>query len=219
MNLKHDKHRLNTIIVVLILIISQFFYSCKNNSSPRKISDKERDSIGQKSADTTFIHDTLYVDFPVPFPVLKDTIIYRDVLVPAVVDTLAILNAYNAKKVKIDTLKLEYGYITVIDTLSGSNLISRKYFPKIKVPVKEKIQKIKEEPRGNLYLGLNGGLDKPNYVYSLGTSLLYKTPGDRIYEVGFGVWNRTSNRIDGEFIPYLKGGVYWKIDFKRNKNQ
>ena len=101
MNLKHDKFQLNTIVVVLILVISQFFYSCKNNSSPRKISDKERDSIGQKSADTTFIHDTLYLDLPVPFPVLKDTIIYRDVMVQPIIDTLAILNIYNAKKVKI----------------------------------------------------------------------------------------------------------------------
>ena len=219
MNLKHDKPQLNTIVVVLILVISQFFYSCKNNSSPRKISGKERDSIGQKSVDTTFIHDTLYLDLPIPFPVLKDTIIYRDVMIQPIIDTLAILNIYNAKKVKIDTLKLDYGYITVIDTVSGSDIISRKYFSKIKVPVKEKIQKIKEEPRGNLYLGLNGGLDKPNYVYSLGTSLLYKTPTDRIYEVGFGVWNRTSNGIDGEFIPYIKGGVYCKIDFKSKKNQ
>jgi hypothetical protein len=201
--------------VVLFLIFSQMLYSCKNNSSPRKISDKERDSIGQKPADTTFIHDTLYVDNPVPFPVLKDTIIYKEI--PTVVDTLAILSMYNAKKVRIDTLKLDYGYITVVDTVSGGNILSRKYFPKIKVPVKEKIQKIKEEPRGNLYLGLNGGLDKPNYVYSLGTSLLYKTPQDKIYEIGIGVWNKTSNGIDGVFVPYIKGGVYWKINLKNKK--
>jgi hypothetical protein len=79
------------------------------------------------------------------------------------------------------------------------------------------VQKIKEEPRGNLYLGLNGGLDKPNYVYSLGTSLLYRTPGDKIYEVGIGAWNQTINGIDGKFIPYIRGGVYWKVDFLNKK--
>jgi hypothetical protein len=215
MNLKHDKSFLGTKIVLLFIVFSQLLYSCKNNSSPRKISEKERDSIGNKSADTTFIHDTLYVDNPVPYPVLKDTIIYKEI--PAIVDTLAILSIYNAKKVKIDTLKLDYGYITVVDTISGSNILSRKYFPKIKVPIKEKIQKIKEEPRGNLYLGLNGGLDKPNYVYSLGTSFLYQTPQDKIYELGIGVWNKTSNGIDGVFVPYIKGGVYWKINFKSKK--
>lgn len=215
MNLKHDNHRSTTIVVVLFLIISQLLYSCKNNSSPRKISDKEKDSIGKKSADTTFIHDTVYVDNPIPFQVLKDTIIYREI--PAVVDTFAILSIYNLKKIKIDTLKLDYGYVTIIDTVSGGNILSRKYFSKIKVPVKEKIQTIKEEPRGNLYLGLNGGLDKPNYVYSLGTSFLYKTPQDKIYELGIGVWNRTSNGIDGVFVPYIKGGVYWKINLKPKK--
>jgi hypothetical protein len=215
MNLKHDNSSFSTIVVVLFLVISQSFYSCKNNSSPRKVSDKERDSIGKISSDTTFIHDTLYIDNLVPFPVLKDTIIYRDVTV--VVDTMAILSIYNAKKVKIDTLKIDYGYITVIDTVSGGNIISRKYFSKIKVPVKEKIQTIKEEPRGTLYLGLNGGLDKPNYVYSLGTSFLYKTPQDKIYELGIGVWNQTSNGIDGVFVPYIKGGVYWKINLKGKK--
>jgi hypothetical protein len=215
MNLKHDNSRSIALVVVIFLILSQLFYSCKNNSSPRKISGKERDSIGQKSADTTYIYDTIYVDNPIPFAVLKDTIIYREI--PAVVDTFAILSIYNAKMVRIDTLKLDYGYVTIIDTISGSNIISRKYFPKIKVPVKEKIQTIKEEPRGNLYLGLNGGLDKPNYVYSLGTSFLYKTPQDKIYELGIGVWNQTSNGIDGVFVPYIKGGVYWKINLKGKK--
>jgi hypothetical protein len=99
--------------------------------------------------------------------------------------------------------------------VSGGNILSRKYFSKIKLPVKESTQKVKEEPRGNLYLGLNGGLDKPNYVYSLGTSLLYKTPKDKIYEIGLGVWNQTINGTDGRFIPYIRGGVYWKVDLKK----
>ena len=215
MNLKHDNSSLNTIVVVFFLVITQLFYSCKNNSSPRKVSDKDKESIGKGLSDTTFIHDTVYVDNLIPFEVLRDTIIYREI--PAIVDTAAILGMYNVKKVKIDTLKLDYGYIAVIDTVSGGNILSRKYFSKIKVPVKERIEKIKEEPRGNLYLGLNGGLDKPNYVYSLGTSFLYKTPKDKIYELGIGVWNMTSNGIDGQFIPYVKGGVYWKVNLKGKK--
>jgi len=174
-----------------------------------------KDSIHENPVDTIIIRDTLYLELEVPFPILRDTIIYRDVLVYSPVDTSAILSAYNTKKVNIDTLKVDHGYVTIIDTVSGGNILSRKYFSKIKLPVKESIQKIKEEPRGNLYLGLNGGLDKPNYVYSLGTSLLYRTPGDRIYEVGLGVWNQTINGIDGKFIPYVRGGVYWKVDFKK----
>jgi hypothetical protein len=217
MNLKHDKPNLNTIVVVLILILSQFFYGCKNNNSLREVSDEAKDSIGENLADTIFVRDTLYLEVPVPFLVSKDTIIYREVPVYTTVDTSAILSFYNTKKVNIDTLKVDHGYITVIDTLMGGTIISRKYFPKIKLQSKETVQKIKEEPRGNLYLGLNGGLDKPNYVYSLGTSLLYRTPGDKIYEVGIGAWNQTINGIDGKFIPYIRGGVYWKVDFLNKK--
>ena len=217
MNLKHDKSNLNAIVVVLILILSQFFYGCKNNNSPRKVSEEAKDSIGKSLADTIFVRDTLYLEVPVPFLVSKDTIIYREVPVYTPVDTSAILSFYNTKKVNIDTLKVDHGYITVIDTLMGGTIISRKYFPKIKLQTKETMQKIKEEPRGNLYLGLNGGLDKPNYVYSLGTSLLYRTPGDKIYEVGIGAWNQTINGIDGKFIPYIRGGVYWKVDFLNKK--
>jgi hypothetical protein len=217
MNLKHDKPNLNTIVVVLILILSQFFYGCKNNNSLREVSDEAKDSIGENLADTIFVRDTLYLEVPVPFLVSKDTIIYREVPVYTTVDTSAILSFYNTKKVNIDTLKVDHGYITVIDTLMGGTIISRKYFPKIKLQSKETVQKIKEEPRGNLYLGLNGGLDKPNYVYSLGTSLLYRTPGDKIYEVGIGAWNQTINGIDGKFVPYIRGGVYWKVDFLNKK--
>jgi hypothetical protein len=216
MNLKHDNSKLSTIIVVSILIFSQLFYSC--NSNDRKVPIIVQDSVPQILADTIFIHDTLYLELEVPFPVLKDTTIYKDVFIYPLVDTSAILSSYNTKRVNIDTLKIDHGYITVIDTVSGGNILSRKYFSKIKLPVKESIEKAKEEPRGNLYLGLNGGLDKPNYVYSLGTSLLYKTPKDKIYEVGLGVWNQTINGIDGKFIPYIRGGVYWKVDLK-NKNK
>jgi hypothetical protein len=214
MNLKHDKSIFGTIAVMLVLISSQFLFSCKNNSSPKKSIGK--DSIVTK-VDTAYIHDTLYIEQPIPFAVLKDTIIYRDV--PVNVDTSAILAIFNfnEKKINVDTLKLEYGYIAVIDTVSGGSIISRKYFSKIKVPVKEKIQKIKEEPRGNLYLGLNGGLDKPNYVYSLGTSLLYQTPGKQIYEIGIGVRNKTMDGINGEFVPFIHGGVFWKLPISLKK--
>lgn len=192
-----------------------FLASCKHMDS-KKETRKLPDSLKVSAAcDTVYIHDTSYVDVPFPFPVIRDTVIYKEVA--SVVDTAEIFKIFSAKKFHSDTLRFEYGYITILDTLSGSNVVSRKYVPKFKIPVKEKIQTIKEEPRGNLYLGLNGGLDKPNYVYSLGTSFLYKTPKDQIYQIGIGVWNKTSNGIDGEFVPYINGGVYWKLKTLKKK--
>lgn len=214
MNLKHNNYKLSTTIVVLFLLSFQFLFSCKKSDSGVNNTEATIDNLSV--VDTIFVNDTLYLELEVPYIVLKDTIIYRDLLIPT--DTAAILNAFLTKKVNIDTLKIDSGFITIIDSISGGNIVYREYFSKIKSPPKENLQNIKEEPRGNLYLGLNGGLDNPNYVYSLGTSLFYKTPNDKIYEIGLGVWNQTSNGIDGSFIPYIRGGVYWKLNFQ-NKNK
>jgi hypothetical protein len=206
----HDKNNVTKHIgIILIVFASMLLTSCKyldSKKETRKLPDSLKVS---QPCDTLLIRDTLYVDVLVPYPVLKDTIIYKEVF--ASVDTSAILRLFERKNFYLDTLKFDYGYVAISDTISGSNIVSRKYVPKFKIPVKEKIQTIKEEPRGNLYLGLNGGLDKPNYVYSLGTSFLYKTPNDKIYQLGIGVWNKTFNGIDGQFVPYVQGGVYWKI--------
>ena len=185
-----------------------------------KYSKKEKDKQVIAKIPEEPIHDTLllkqdtvYIETPVPYPVTKDSIIY----VTNPVDTLAILKMFVDKKIFRDTLKFEYGYIAIVDSVSGSSIVSRNFVPKFKVPVKEKIKTVMEEPTSNFYLGLNGGFDRPNYVYSLGTSLFYQTPNKRIYEIGVGVWNRTEDGIYGQFIPYIHGGVYWKLNLKLKK--
>jgi hypothetical protein len=166
------------------------------------------------------IHDTLlleqdteYIPVPQPYEVIKDSIVY----VEAKVDTAAILKMFDEKKIYKDTLRFNYGFITVTDTISGNTVISRKFVPNVKVPVKEKVRIVQEEPKSAFYLGINGGFDKPNYVYTLGTSILYQTPQKTIYEIGIGVRNKTMDGTNGVFIPYIHGGAYWKINFKKEK--
>jgi len=186
-----------------------------------KYSKKEKDKQVMSKIQPETIHDTLllaqdtiYIETPVPYIVTKDSIIY----VSNPIDTLAILKMFMDKKIFRDTLRFEYGYVAITDSVSGSSIVSRNFIPKFKVPVKERIQTVKEEPTSNFYLGLNGGFDKPNYMYSLGTSLLYQTPNSRIYQIGIGVWNKTDDGVYGQFIPYIHGGVYWKLNLKTKKN-
>jgi hypothetical protein len=165
------------------------------------------DSVQRDSSINEIIHDTLYIEEPYEIIVIKDSIVYRDIYVP--VDTSAILKMF--KNVYYDTLKLDYGYIALKDSINNNTITHRSFVPKLKMPINEKIVTLKEEPQNKVFVGIDGAMDRPNYVYSLGSSLLYQTKGDKIYEIGIGVRNRVIDGNTGLFIPYIRGGVYWKI--------
>lgn len=170
--------------------------------------------------DTIPVHDTVYleseVEVQVPIEIVKEITVYKEV--PQEIDTASIVSIYLQKKLVMDTIKLDYGYISIVDTLSGNSIVSRKFFPKIKIPSKEKISYVEKDPEPSLYFGINGGLDRPNYVYSLGSSLFYQTPNSGMYQIGVGVWNNTIDGKNGVFVPYVTGGYYWKINLKKKKN-
>jgi hypothetical protein len=50
---------------------------------------------------------------------------------------------------------------------------------------------------------------------SVGAGLLINSKSDKIYNLGIGVNNRTTDGTNGEFTPYIRGGVYWKIKLKK----
>lgn len=203
------------VVFLQIIALSLFFFLISGCKYFKKEEKQTQQQVAPEVIHDTLLlaQDTAYIEIPVPYEVVRDSFIY----VSNPVDTLEILKMFAEKKVFLDTIKLEFGYITILDTISGGSIVSRKFTPKIKVPYKERIQTVKEEPKANLYLGINGGFDRPNYMYSLGTSLLYQTPNKRIYEVGIGVWNRTEDGIYGQFVPYFKGGAYWPIELKSKK--
>lgn len=193
------------------------FSSCKYFKKDK--STQVKSEISQR--DTIPVRDTFYieseVEVQVPVEIIRENIVYRDV--EKIIDTSAIISVYLQKKAVLDTLKLEYGYVSVIDTISGNSIISRRFLPKIKVPSKERIVYEERDPEPLFYIGLNAGFDNPNYLYNLGTSLFYQTSNSGMYQVGIGVWNKTEDGINGKFIPYITGGYYWKINLKREKEK
>jgi hypothetical protein len=70
--------------------------------------------------------------------------------------------------------------------------------------------------RNQVYLGLNGTWTEKDWMNSVGTSVLFKTKDEKIFQLGIGVVNRTFDGYKGEFVPYLNGGVYWKIRIKKD---
>lgn len=206
--------------LLLILISTSFIAGVSSCKYFRK--DKEP-QVGSQIPlrDTIPVHDTVYVEteveVQVPVEIIRENIVYKEI--EKNIDTLSIISVYLQKKAILDTLKLEYGYVSVIDTVSGNAIVSRKFTPKIKVPFEEKIVYEEKEPEPSFYIGINGGIDKPNYVYNLGTSLFYQTPRSGMYQVGVGVWNQTSDGINGKFVPYITGGYYWRINLKSKKEK
>ncbi len=196
-----------------LFVVSAVFFlaSCKEKKPEVHIQTQP-----QAVHDTLTVLDTLFVPepYPVPYEIVRDSLVYRDVQVA--VDTLAILEMLNEKKVYRDTLKFEYGYLLVTDTIKGGSIVSRNYIAKLKLPqTKDKIRIVEAEPRSKYYIGTNFAFDQPNYVYSLGTSFLYETKNDKIYEIGIGVRNRILDGNTGVFVPHIRGGVYWKLKNKK----
>lgn len=196
--------------IILALVISIFFL--KGDGQP-----KIKEVI--KEIPSEVIHDTIPEEVPVYIEgedIYHDTTIYVPTFVQ--VDTAAILKGFYEKLTYLDTLKLNnnQGFIYLNQTVSENKVLSRTFSSKIK-------EKIVREPAPELppiktqyYVGLNGALSKDDWVNSLGTSIMMKTKNDRIYQIGVGVANRTVDGITGEFRPYVNGGVYWKIKFKKD---
>ena len=163
------------------------------------------------------VHDTIPVtEYIEGETIFRDTTIYVPTLVK--VDTAEILKDFYAKTFKLDTIKLNnnQGFVYLSDSISKNQITSRKWSATIK-------QKIVREPapeppkvRNQVYVGFNGALSQDDWVNSLGTSILFKTKNDKIFQLGIGVANRTIDGYSGTFTPFISGGVYWKIKIKKD---
>jgi hypothetical protein len=163
------------------------------------------------------IHDTI----PVP-EYLEGEIVYIDsiVYVPTLVqvDTAEILKDFYAKILYSDTIKLNnnQGFVYITDSISKNNIVSRTWNATIKPKIVREPAPEPPKVRNQVYVGLNGAWSEKDWVNSIGTSVLFKTKDDKIFQVGVGVANRTFDGYSGTFIPYINGGVYWKIKFKKD---
>jgi hypothetical protein len=196
--------------IILALACALFFLRGDNNTITKEV---VKEIPGEVVHDTVSVPVTEYLEGET---VYLDSIVYVPTLVQ--VDTAEILKDFYAKILVNDTIKLNnnQGFVYLSDSISKNNIVSRKWSATIK-------QKIVREPapeppkvRNQVYIGLNGALSEKDFVNSLGTSILFKTKDDKIFQVGVGVANRTFDGYSGTFIPYINGGVYWKIKFKKD---
>jgi len=149
--------------------------------------------------------------------IYHETIIEKEVVIPAIVDTQALLKDYYSKVLYKDVLVLpdSLGTVSVTDTISQNKILGRTFDAKVKERTIKETLIVKELPKTQVYYGLTGGFNKADVVSNIGAGLLIKTKKDKIYQVGVGVANRVTDGTNGTLSPYVGAGVYWKIKFKK----
>ena len=149
--------------------------------------------------------------------IYHETIVEKEVIIPTIIDTVALLKDYYSKVLYKDTLILpdSLGTVSVIDTISQNKILGRTFNANVKQRTIKETMIVKELPKTKVFYGLEGGFNKADFVSSVGAGVLINTKKDKIYQLGLGVDNRTTDGTNGSFSPYIRGGVYWKIKFKK----
>ena len=149
--------------------------------------------------------------------IYHETIVEKEVLIPAIVDTAALLKDYYSKVLYKDVLVLpdSLGTVAVTDTISQNKILGRTFDAKVKERTIKETMIVKELPKMQVYYGFNGGFNKADVVSHVGAGVILKTKKDKIYQLGAGVANRTTDGTNGTLSPYVGAGVYWKIKFKK----
>jgi hypothetical protein len=149
--------------------------------------------------------------------IYHEVIVEKEILIPAVIDTAALLKDYYSKVLYKDVLVLpdSLGTVAVTDTISQNRILGRTFNASVKQRVITETTIVKEPAKAQVYWGLNAGFNKEDYVSAVGTGVLLKTKRDKLYQVNLGVNNRTIDGTNGGFSPYVGFGTYWKIKVKK----
>ena len=108
-----------------------------------------------------------------------------------------------------DTSQTELGTVTVYDTIQFNRLIRQRItseLTKVEYTVTEEKTLI-EKKRGQVYIGVDGYGGTNDPLYGAGASVMWKTKGDKIYEVGPVIFK--------DQPVMLKAGVKFLISFRK----
>lgn len=206
----------NIIIALLVVLAIVEFINPKGIMPHRTF--MVHDTVGVEVP----VHDTIGVEVPVDVEVEKLVEVEKPVpyavhdTIEAKVDTNFIVNQYlNSKNIFTNTYKFDkqQGSIVITDTISKNKIIGRKYIAKI-TPITDTLR-IPEPFKRKVFAGIETGINKPDFISSVGVGFLINSKSDKIYHLGVGVNNTTLDGTNGGFTPYIKGGVYWKIKLKK----
>lgn len=199
------------IALLLVLVVVEFI-------NPKGIMPNRTFVIHDTVGFEVPVHDTISEEVEVEVPVEVEKLVPYAVhdTIQTIVDTNLIVNQYlNSKNIFTNTYKFDkkQGSITITDTISNNKIIGRKYTTKI-TPIIDTLR-IPEPFKRKVFGGVEASFNKPDVVSSVGVGFLINSKSNKIYQLGLGVTNQTTDGTNGSFTPYIKGGVYWKIKVKK----
>jgi hypothetical protein len=149
--------------------------------------------------------------------IYHETIVEKEVIIPAVIDTAALLKDYYSKVLYKDVLVLpdSLGTVAVTDTISQNKILGRTFNANVKQRTIKETMIVKELPKTKLFYGFEGGFNKADVVSHVGFGVLVNTKKDKIFNLGIGVANRVVDGTNGGLTPYINGGVYWKLRLRK----
>ena len=176
------------ILVLIACVVTQFYCGKSNGVGKTMLVDGKKYEVIKEIHDTTEVTKvkTLWKKGQ---DIFHETILHDTAVKLVNVDTAALLRDYFAKNIYKDTLRLpdSLGFVFLTDTITKTKV----------------------------FYGIEGGFNKADFISSIGMGVLINTKSDRIFNLGLGVNNRTTDGTNGSFSPYFKGGLYWKIKLRK----
>lgn len=208
--------------IVIFATAGIVWYKCTNGDGKVgetvNVDGKNYELLKQK-IDTVYT-DRWHTEYKRGKDIYHETIVEKEKIIKVPVytkgDTIRIVESYNQKVLYKDKLVLDdnLGTIELTDTLYQNKILGRKWNAVIKEKTITDTKIVKELPKNQVYLGVNGSLDKVNFGNSIGGGVLLKTKKDKIYQLNLGISNQQSTGGNNQIVPYIGGGVYWKIKLK-----
>jgi hypothetical protein len=201
----------NIAIAVLIVIVLMEFFNPFGNMPGRTIRiDGKKYEVIKHTVDTIDVIKTKVVTKKGE-DIYHETI--KEVVIPTIVDTTAILQNYYSKVVYKDLLVLpdSLGTVAVTDTITQNKIAFRTFDAKVKQRTIKETTIVKELPKTQVFVGFNGGFNKKDVISNVGAGIVVKTKKEKLYQIGIGVTNNVTDGTNGSLSPFINAGIFWKI--------
>jgi hypothetical protein len=201
----------NIAIAVLIVIVLMEFFNPFGNMPGRTIRiDGKKYEVIKHTVDTIDVIKTKVVTKKGE-DIYHETI--KEVVIPTIVDTTAILQNYYSKVVYKDLLVLpdSLGTVAVTDTITQNKIAFRTFDAKVKQRTIKETTIVKELPKTQVFVGFNGGFNKTDVISNVGAGVVVKTKKEKLYQIGIGVTNNVTDGTNGSLSPFINAGIFWKI--------
>jgi len=172
------------LVIAVIVLLS--LLKCGNNGTVESVKidtvwvEVKQDTAYIPKIDTTIIEKTKY---RAVYTEKYDTL-YLPELIAEEADTLLILARYFEKNIYKDTIKNQYGYIALNDTITQNKISGRSASTRLSIPEITKTITLIDK-RNQIYLG--GGIwgSQKDFLSGVELNLSLKTKQDRIVGIGY----------------------------------